>query len=97
MSEAMKAAAPSVGRIVHFHFQRGAELVTRPAIVVRVWDPSRHPAYQRDEVNLRVVLDGANDGEGADGPSDWQTSVPRSEQPEAGCWSWPPYVPAPRG
>jgi hypothetical protein len=94
MSEAPKSAAPSVGRIVHFHFQHRGELVTRPAIVVRVWDPQKHPAYQCDEVNLRVFLDGANDGEGTDGPSDCQTSVPRSDGPWLGCWSWPPYVPA---
>lgn len=85
--------APSVGRVVHFHFEREGELVTRPAMIVRTWDPEEHPAYQSDEVNLRVFLDGCNDGEGTDGPRDHQTSVPRSDEPKAGSWSWPPFVP----
>lgn len=94
---AKAAQAPSVGRVVHFHFHdEGGNVVTRPALIVRTWDPAKYAAYQNDQVNLRVFLDGANDNQGTGGPADWQTSIPRSDEPKAGCWSWPPHVPAAR-
>ena len=57
--------------------------------------PALHPAYQRDGVEPRVVLDGANDGEGAGGPGDWQTSVPQRSNPgRANAGLSRRYVPA---
>lgn len=88
--------APSVGRVVHFHFGKEGALRTRPATIVHVWPPENHPGYTRDECNLQVMLDGRND-DGVEGapiaePRGWVGSAPRSNEPKAGHWSWPPFV-----
>lgn len=91
----MSAQKPSVGRIVHFHFRLSGQqaLVTRPAVIVRVWSKDDSPSYDSDEVNLLVFLDGGNDGVVHGQPNTrWETSVRRRDEPEAGCWSWPPFV-----
>lgn len=81
---------PSLGRVVHYHFAgRDGATVTRPAIVVHVWDDAT--------VNLQVFFDGAND---AIGPGDlgWRTSVRFGAPPTDGTgilspsWTWPPFV-----
>lgn len=81
---AKSVQAPSVGRVVHFHFKLDGELVTRPAMIVRVWSDTC--------VNLRVFLDGENDQRPQPTP-DWQTSRLLAAEPKEGHWSWPPFVP----
>ena len=87
---------PSVGQIVHYHFARSATVVTRPAVIVRVWPES---SGGPDMVNLQVFFDGSNDGINA-GDMGWRTSVHYGEPPADGngisspTWSWPPHVPS---
>lgn len=74
---------PTIGRIVHFHFHDAVgNLVTRPAMIVRVWNDS--------EVNLQVFTDGGNDGiDQASGL--WKRAqVPYHHEIRAGSWRWPP-------
>ncbi|ABS69716.1 hypothetical protein Xaut_4495 [Xanthobacter versatilis] len=75
------------GRIVHYVLPetnpRAGEI--RPAIIVRVNTGLDHPGLG-GLCNLKVVTDGPNDDFL---PDLWVGSVPFSEQPEPGCWSWP--------
>lgn len=73
---------PTVGRIVEFiDKDRNGKLVTRPAIIVQVWETSN------DMVNLQVFTDGFNDNEfGVN--SKWVTSAHRSENKEYRTWDW---------
>jgi hypothetical protein len=85
---------PTVGRIVHYTLESGH---VRPAIVVGTWPDN-------DLLQLQVLVDGSNDGESRYGKDSgitpeegkaglaWRTSVHqgKEDQPEPGCWHWPP-------
>lgn len=75
---------PSVGRIVHYHTPgHGSYQVSpplRPAIITAVNDDGT--------VALHVFF---GDGERHEGIHDaGRLTVPYSEEPKAGHWSWPP-------
>lgn len=84
---------PSIGRIVHYVLAPGEH---RPAIIVQVFAQS---GYLRNECNMQVVLDGANDerhmpssmaSSGTLGIQAWRASVPQDEETKAvGTWHWP--------
>jgi len=89
--EVRQMAGLTPGCIVHFVMPNGEH---RPAIVVRVWDPSA------GTVNLQVFTDGLNDfREVSGGESDsftravesgvlWRTSIVYREIPEPNSWHW---------
>lgn len=89
-----KVQVPSVGRIVHYVFRApgyGEELVDRPAIIVKVWQPGE----VNSSVQLQVFMDGdggtANDGQ----PNVvWRTSATfDGERRGVNTWHWPEHVP----
>lgn len=86
----MELVRPTVGRIVHYTLEReGRPPVTRPAIVVHVWDPPAAGAMPL--VQLQVFLDGTNDGASAALPGlAWRTSVHYDPDGTPGTWRWPP-------
>ena len=65
--------------------------VTRPAIIVRIWNAPNESASHRDSVQLQVFCDANAEGRFNDGvgPLYWATSVLQSEGPEPGKWHWP--------
>lgn len=75
---------PSIGRIVRFvpsesddeSRNNGAKLL--PAVIVRTWEDT---SYENDELNLKVLTDGAVDT--------WRTSVPYSAEMKPYSWHWP--------
>lgn len=86
---------PSIGRIVHFHFDDAGVVRSAPAIVTEV--------FGETTVNLQVFLDGTNaydrqrpDGANAFSKAEcerglaWRTSI--EEGPGSHEWSWPPRV-----
>lgn len=84
----MSSSNPLVpGRIVHYVLPdtnlRAGEI--RPAIIVRVHTGLDHP-LQPGMCNLKIVTDGPNDDFLTDM---WVGSVPFSDQPQPGFWSWP--------
>jgi hypothetical protein len=79
---------PTVGRIVHYVMPNGrSKGETRPAIVVRVWQPC---GEAMPLVQLQVFTDGSNDGpEYASGLA-WKTSVHYDSEGAPDSWRWPP-------
>lgn len=79
----MAEQKPSIGRVVHYQAfgTPGGEhpSVPRAAVITEVGDPSD----PRSAVGLAVL-----------NPTGmfFNRSVPFSEQPKPGCWSWPPRV-----
>ena len=69
----------TIGRIVHFVFEKNGELIHRPAIVVAVWS--------QDCCSLQVFIDGTNDDVSGDSIL-WKTSVIYSEEPKDYSWHW---------
>jgi|GEM_PF-6072682 len=76
---------PTVGRIVLFNLKAKDGVVTRPAIVVRVWERTDG---EMPLVNLQVFTDETNDG--LPGIT-WSTSAHHADGNEAGTWHWMPY------
>lgn len=68
---------PSIGRVVHFYEALGCP--PRPAFVMDV--------HEHDTVDL-VIFTLPTYGE----TSQWCFAVPFSEEPQTGCWGWPPRV-----
>jgi hypothetical protein len=58
----------------------------RPAVIVRTWDIEQYRVEGR--VNLHVLTDFNNDGEGFASGNVWRTSVPFSANKEPGTWHW---------
>lgn len=86
---ARRAPRPTVGRVVLYRLKdRYGEIVSRPALVVRVWD-------RADDVmplvQLQVFADGSNDGPDYAGGIVWKTSVHYDESGAEGTWHWMPY------
>jgi hypothetical protein len=81
---------PSVGRIVHYTFKNmQQEVVTRPAIIVRVWGEGDE-VTELTAVQLQVFTDGQNDG--LDNVI-WKTSVQQSlTAVKEGYWQEPKRV-----
>lgn len=88
---------PTIGRIVLYTVSEYDGVVSdrplrcsgaaRAAVVVQDWggtneDVNAHP-------NLRVLLDGSNDGGVADL---WVTSAPYDASGKPGTWRWPPKI-----
>jgi hypothetical protein len=83
----MGESAPYVGAIVHYVLpesigRSGGQ--HRPAIVVRVWDPSD----VNSTLQLQVFYDGSNDGIGDRPPIRWETSVRRDDRYGERTWHW---------
>jgi hypothetical protein len=95
------SGTPSQGRIVLYTLQTLEGLVSRPAMIVRVW--SSLSDFPRGACNLQVFFDGQNDAADGDGPGitaaeaacgmGWRTSVHQADGPTEGCWHWPPRTP----
>jgi hypothetical protein len=70
------------GRIVQY---MAAEGEVRPLLIVKSWDG--------EKVNGVLFTDGANDAslfpDAVSACTKWVTSVPYSDQPQIGHWSWP--------
>lgn len=88
---------PSIGRIVHFHFEYCGEPAVAPAVITAVWSD--------DCVNLQVFPDGSNaydysrtddanafKKEECDRGVAWRTSISQGEPADACTWGWPPRV-----
>ena len=86
------APRPTIGRIVHFHFDGRRGLETRAAIVTSTWDGTPH------EVEQRAGLTGFFAGADHDARSDLAElpinldAVPYADGPTSGAWTWPPRV-----
>ncbi|MEA2722608.1 MAG: hypothetical protein QOH59_379 [Gemmatimonadales bacterium] len=76
---------PSIGRQVHYVLPDGPHAGEhRPATIVRVWSGTM--------VNLQVLSDGSNDGQGYEHGLVWVTSVDYSDDPRPRSWHWPEFV-----
>lgn len=87
-----KAPVPTIGRIVHavIPIHEGREVVTRPAIIVRVW-----PVEGTDTVETTVQAQVFMDGDGGianDGTPNcvWKSSLQYDETGKLPhSWHWP--------
>lgn len=84
---------PSLGRIVLARFKnKSGDLVTRPGIVVQVFDKTKDQSgLGLPLINLQVFTDGANDGVGGPDGIKWLTSLSYSKDAKDMTWSWMPY------
>lgn len=78
--------APTVGRIVHYYSKPTGRRLDEPraAMITRVVGDDGRVLLHVYPVHL-----GGDDAPHLAGPTD---EVPYSEQPSAGCWSWPPRI-----
>ena len=75
---------PSIARTVHYVLPNGEH---RPAIIVRVWDPS---PTEKSLVQLQVFTDGSNDGLQN---VEWRTSVHQDADTKApNTWHEPERI-----
>lgn len=76
---AMSQQTPSIGRVVHYqaYGTPGGEFQSKPRAAI-ITD-----VHESDEVTVCVL-----------NPSGlFFNRVKFSEEPKAGCWNWPPFVP----
>ena len=73
----------AVGRIVHYVLESGNRGESRPAIVVRLWEPG---GGDNGCAQLQVFTDDQND---ALPGTVWRTSVTHDAAGSPGTWHWP--------
>jgi hypothetical protein len=78
---------PTIGRIVHYVLPGSGK--HRPALIVEDWGNGKAEAVPMGSAcNLRVFLDGSNDGSDWK-DSGWPASVCYDAEMKGGTWHWP--------